>query len=331
MPQSQTIRYCTAHDGVRLAYALSGDGPPLVKAPNWYTHLELDWRGEIWGPWLREFSRRHRLLRYDMRGTGLSERFPERVSVDLCIGDLESVVDANRLERFALFGMSQGAAFAIEYALRHPERVTHLVLFNGFSRGAAHRRGVGQGAEMVEAMVTLIRQGWGSDDPSFRQIFTTQLMPEASAAQVEEWNRIERESASGEIAARIFRAVQTEIDLSERLGEVRVPTLVLHCRGDRRVPFAEGRELAARIPDARFVQVDSNNHMPLAQDPGFRDALDEIEGFLGSSPTRATRARRSAATLRSAAVRATRTIETSTLYKLLAIVAVIATLASVFL
>jgi len=331
MSLNQTIRYCTTADGVRLAYAVSGEGPPMVKAANWFGHLELEWRGKVWGPWLREFSSKRRLIRYDVRGTGLSERFPEKVSFDLFVSDLEAVVEAARLERFALFGMSQGAAAAIEYALRHPERVTHLVLFNGFSRGAAHRQGVGQGREMVEAMCTLIRQGWGSDDPSFRQVFTTQLMPEATAEQVDEWNRLERESVSGEMASRIFHAVQTEIDLTDRLGQLKVPTLVLHSRGDRRVPFEQGRELAARIPDARFVQVESNNHMPLVQDPGYRRALDEIDRFSGATPSRAAQLRRRALDLRRTTGEAIGTIEASTMYKLLAIGAVLATLASLIL
>lgn len=330
MTKALTIKYCAAPDGVRLAYAETGHGPALVKAANWYTHLELEWQGNAWGPTFRELSQMHRLLRYDVRGTGLSDRFPARVSFELFVDDLETVVDAAGLDRFALLGASQGAAVAIAYALRHPERVTHLVLLNGFARGAAHRHGVGQGPEMVEAMCTMIRQGWGGDDPSFRQIFTTQLMPGGTPEQMGEWNTLERESASPEIAARIFAAVHTEIDLVERLPQVRTPTLVLHCRGDRRVPFEQGRELAAAIPNARFHPVDSENHILLEQDRGFRSALDEIERFLGTVPTRTTRMQRSVTRLASRFGDAMRAIEASTVYKLLAIIAVIATLASVF-
>lgn len=326
-----TIHYCTTADGVRLAYAISGDGPVLVKAANWFTHLERDWDGNVWGPTLREFSDHFRLIRYDARGTGMSQRRIEDLSFDHLVGDLETVVEANKLQRFALLGVSQGAGVAIEYALRHPDRVTHLVLFNGYARGAANRHGAGQGREMVDAMATLIRQGWGGEDPSFRQIFTTQLIPDATPEMVREMNELERESASADTAARIFRVVQTEIDLMDRLPQVRVPTLVLHCRGDRRVPFEEGQELAARIPDARFVAVDSANHVPLRQDPACHRAFDEIDRFLGATPGREARLRRKAERVAGDMARTTRAIEASTIYKVLAIVAVLATLASLFL
>lgn len=322
----QQIGYCTTEDGVRLAHAVSGTGPVLVRVGAWYTHLQHDWDLSGWSDFYRALERRFKLVRYDVRGTGLSDRFPKEISLATFVRDLEAVVDGLKLERFALLGISQGGAVGIHYALRHPERVSRLILLNAFPRGAGFRDGVAQGQEVVNAMRALIRRGWGSDDPSFRAIFTTQMMPTATQEQAQKWNELERLSVSPEIAERIFTAVHSEINIVDRLSELRVPTLVLHVREDRRVPFEEGRMLAAHIPDARFVPIPGANHVVLAQDPGFGIAVREICSVLGVRS--ASSVAQGFGALGDTLGWATKRFEASTYYKLLAIVAAIASIVS---
>jgi pimeloyl-ACP methyl ester carboxylesterase len=320
------IGYCTTSDNVRLAHAVSGTGPTLVRVGAWYTHLQHDWDLSGWSDLYRAFGKRFQFVRYDVRGTGLSDRFPKEISVETFVRDLETVVDALRLERFALLGISQGGAVGILYALRHPERVSHIVLLNAFARGAGFREGVAQGQEVVNAMRALIRRGWGSDDPSFRAIFTTQMMPTATPDQAQRWNECERVSVSPEVAERIFGAIHSEIKIVDRLSDLRVPTLVLHVRDDRRVPFEEGRMLAAHIPSARFVPIAGANHVLLPQDAGFGTAVEEICSFLGvrSASPLVRGVRTLGNTLRSA----TKHFEASTYYTILAIVAAVASIVS---
>ncbi len=209
----QDIRFCTAADGAQIAYATVGSGPPLVKSPNWLNHLEYDWQSPIWRHLFRELARHHTLIRFDQRGNGLSD-WDADLSFEAFVDDLETVVDATGLDRFALLGISQGCASSVAYAVRHPERVTRLVLYGGYARGPA-KRGA-EAAAQAEAMRTLIRQGWGQDNPAFRQMFTSAFVPEATPQQMDWFNELQRMTTSGENAARI-RAVNNQIEVTEML------------------------------------------------------------------------------------------------------------------
>ena len=280
----QEIRFCTSSDGVRLAYATAGQGPPLVKTANWLNHLEFDWESPLWRPFLDALTARHRLLRYDERGNGLSDWDVEDISFEAMVRDLETVVDEAGLERFALLGMSQGCPVSIAYAVRHPERVSRLVLYGGYAKGWKHR-GSPEDVEHDRALLTLIRQGWGRDNPAFRQIFTSLFLPDGTPEQVRWFNELQRITASPENAVRLMEAFG-EIDVVRLLPEVRVPTLVLHCRDDARIPFEAGRAMASRIPGARFVPLDGRNHLMLEHERAWSRFVEEVSAFLGvEAPT----------------------------------------------
>ena len=239
----QTIRFCTSADGARIAFATVGGGPPLVKAANWLNHLEFDWNSPVWRHWLRELSRDHTLVRYDERGCGLSDWSAGEMSVEAWVRDLEGVADALQLERFPLLGISQGAPIAIAFAVRHPERVSHLILYGGYLRGRLHRGLTPKEMEERELMLHMVRVGWGQDHPAFRQVFTTLFIPDADREQIDWFNELQRVSATPENAARMLEAFD-RIDVRGIASQVRAPTLVLHAKGDLRVPFAEGRLIA---------------------------------------------------------------------------------------
>jgi pimeloyl-ACP methyl ester carboxylesterase/DNA-binding winged helix-turn-helix (wHTH) protein len=277
---SQEVRFCTAADGVRIAYAEVGAGPPLLKTANWLNHLEYDWQSPIWSHLLHALAADHRLIRYDARGNGLSDWNVEDISFDAFVRDLESVVEATDLERFPLLGISQGCAVSVAYAVRHPERVSRLVLYGGFTRG--HRkRGSPSEIERVDAVLTLMRHGWGQENPAFRQIFTTHFLPEGTPEQMRWFNDLQKNTTSPENAIRI-RLASGNIDIVDLLPRVRVPTLVLHCRDDAAVSFEEGRRLAAGIPGARFVALEGRNHLILEGEPAWSRLLEEITNFLKS-------------------------------------------------
>ena len=275
----QTIRFCTGDDGTRIAYAESGEGPPLVKAANWLTHLEFDWNSPVWRHWLVELSRRHRLIRYDERGCGLSDWNVAEQSFDAWVRDLELVVDASRLERFALLGISQGAAVAVAYAVAHPERVTHLVLHGGYARGRRMRAGIGKAREAADMLVKMVELGWGQENPAFRQFFTSHFIPGATLEQQQWFNELERISTSPANAVR-FMEILSDIDVQELLHRVTCPTLVLHPTRDAAVHFEEGRLMAGKIPGARFVPLESANHLLLESEPAWRRFVEEVEAFL---------------------------------------------------
>ena len=277
----QKIQFCQTRDGLQLAYARTGNGPPLVKTGNWMTHLEFDFESPIWRHLYRDLSRDHTLIRYDARGNGLSDRNVEDVSFELFVDDLEVVVDAAGLERFALLGISQGCAVSIAYAVRHPERVTHLILFGGYAIGWAKRARSAAEKQQAEAMLTLMRLGWGQENPAFRQLFTSQFIPGGTKAQADWFNELQRISTSPEDAVRNLIA-NGDTDVSSLLGQVSVPTLVMHSRDDARVPFDLGRKLAAGIPGARFVSLPSGNHLILEDEPAFPRFLQEIRGFISN-------------------------------------------------
>lgn len=274
----QEIRFCTGSDGVRIAYAEVGTGPPLLKTANWLNHLEADWQSPIWSHLLHALAVDHRLIRYDARGNGLSDWHVDDISFDAFVRDLETVVEAVGLERFPLLGISQGCAVSVAYAVRHPERVSHLVLYGGFARGR-RKRGSTAEIEQADAVLTLMRHGWGRENPAFRQIFTTRFLPDGTPEQMRWFNDLQKNTASAENAIRI-RLASENIDVVDLLPRVRVPTLVLHCRDDAAQPFEEGRRLAAGIPGAHFVALEGRNHLMLENDPGFGRFLDEVRHFL---------------------------------------------------
>jgi pimeloyl-ACP methyl ester carboxylesterase len=274
----QEIHFCTASDGVRIAYALAGSGPPLVKTANWLNHLEYDWESPIWSHLLRALAAEHRLIRYDERGNGLSDWNVDDISFEAFVRDLETVVDAAGLDRFSLLGVSQGCPVSIAYAVRNPGRVGHLVLYGGYARGW-RRRGNPAEIEKADAVETLIRHGWGQENPAFRQIFTTRFMPNGTPEQMRWFNDLQRMTTSPDNAARIRRANEN-IDITDLLPQIRIPTLVLHCRNDAAQPHEEGRILAAGIPGARFVTPEGHNHLILESDPCWTRFLDEIRVFL---------------------------------------------------
>jgi pimeloyl-ACP methyl ester carboxylesterase len=245
------------------------------------THLEFDFESPIWRGLYRELSRDHTLIRYDTRGNGLSDRDVEEVYQDLFVSDLETVVDAAGLERFPLLGISQGCAVSIAYAVRHPERLTHLILFGGYPMGWTKRARSAAEKEQGQAMLTLVRLGWGQENPAFRQLFTSQFIPEGTKEQADCFNELQRISASPEDAARTLIAIG-DTDVTPLLGQVSVPTLVMHARDDARVPFDQGRRLAAGIPGARFVPLASRNHMILEEEPEFPRFLQEVRSFLAA-------------------------------------------------
>ena len=278
-PRRQQIRFCSAHDGARLAYATCGDGPPLVKASNWISHLEHDLGSPVWGHLVGELAARHTLVRYDQRGCGLSDREVPGHSLEHWVRDLESVVDAAGLDRFPLLGISQGAAIAVAYAVRHPERVTKLVLHGGFVQGRLARAVTPEMREEAELMSRLAEVGWGKPNDAWRQFFTTQFIPLGTPEQHRWFNDLQRVSTSPATAARIMRATDV-FDVRELLAQVRCPALVLHSTHDARVPFDQGRLFAGGIADARFAPVDSHNHLLLASEPAWQQWVDEFRAFL---------------------------------------------------
>jgi class 3 adenylate cyclase/pimeloyl-ACP methyl ester carboxylesterase len=275
----QKVDYCRASDGVRLAYAIAGSGPPLVKTANWMNHVEYDWEGSINRHLFLALARDFTLVRYDARGNGLSDWDVEDLSLDAWVRDLETVVDAAGLDRFPLFAMSQGCAISVAFAVRHPERVTHLVLYGGFARGAYRRAKNELELQKAKALATLIRTGWGEDSPVFRQLFSSLFMPGGPQEQLQKFAERQRKTTSAECAYRYFETTRN-LDVSELLPKVTVPTLVMHKRDDQVQPFEAGRELAAGIPGARFVALQGQNHIPLEQDPETERMLEEIKLFL---------------------------------------------------
>ncbi len=280
---NQQIRFCKSFDGTRIAYAITGEGPPLVKAPHWMTHLEYEWQSPIWRPWISGLSREHRFLRMDQRGNGLSDRHSDDLSFEACVRDLEAVVDAASFERFALLGHSQGGAVAMEYAARHPERVSHLVLLGTYLKGWLRRQLPPERIQELEATLKLIEAGWGRDDPAYRQMFAIQFMPDGNLEQLRAMAELQRVAVDAPTGMRLIRMFYG-IDVSETAPRVRCPTLVLHGRQDVRAPFEEGRGVAAAIPGARLMPLETRNHVLLEQEAAFRQFFDELRAFVPRSP-----------------------------------------------
>lgn len=311
---------------MRIAYAVAGNGPPIVRVGNWFTHLEFDWNAPLLRHMLEGFAEHRQLVRYDVRGTGVSQREVGDITFDDFVSDFGAVVDAAGLNRFPLLAVSQGGPVSIAYTVKHPERVSHLILLGSYARGATYRPD--QGPEFVEALRGVIRQGWGSDDPSYRQLFSSQFLPEGSPEQLQWFSERQKNSATAEIAEKIFVATQN-IDVRPMLAQIRVPTLILHCRGDRRVPIEMGQELSAGISGARFITLESNNHQILEHEPAAEVFLNEVADFLGDPRPKAWKrqVRVGEAKLQTIAQK----VETSTTYRVLVIVGVLATIISFFI
>jgi DNA-binding winged helix-turn-helix (wHTH) protein/pimeloyl-ACP methyl ester carboxylesterase len=279
----QAVTFLQTSDGVHLAVASVGSGPPLVKTANWLNHIEFDWQSPVWSPLFQRLAAQCRLIRYDERGMGLSDRDVPDFSFEAWVRDLETVVDGLKLDRFALLGISQGAPISIAYAVRHPQRVSHLVLCGAFAKGW-RKRGSATDVARAEASITLIREGWGQDNPAARQIFTSLIVPDATLEEMRWLNDLERVSASPETAIRMLRVIG-DIDVSDLLPRITVPSLVLHARGDARVPFEHGLMLARSIPNARFVALESKNHLILSHEPAWPRFAAELCGFLANGST----------------------------------------------
>ena len=278
-PPPQEIRFCTTADGIRLAYATSGAGPPLVKAAHWLSHLDYDWESLVWRHWLTELSGRFRLVRYDERGCGLSDWDIERFAFDDWVDDLEAVVDAAGLERFSLLGISQGGSVAIAYAVRHPERVSHLVLLGASAQGRRKRARTSEELELAEARIDMVRLGWGRPDPTYRQIFVARFLPDATQEQWRSFDELQRRSTSPENAWR-FVDEFGNIDVTGIAPRLTVPTLIMCSRREPDNTFEQSRLLAALIPGSRLVPLDSSNHLLPERDPAWKHFLAEIDAFL---------------------------------------------------
>jgi pimeloyl-ACP methyl ester carboxylesterase/DNA-binding winged helix-turn-helix (wHTH) protein len=275
---SQSIGFCRTSDAVNIAFATAGSGPVLLKTANWLNHLEYDWRSPIWSPLFGRLAARFKLVRYDGRGNGLSDRDIEDISFAGFERDLDAVVASLKLDRFVLLGLSQGAATAISYAARHPERVSGLIVYGGYAQGR-NRRESDIDIEHAQTVLGLMRQGWGQEDSAFMRAFASLYLPNGSREQIRWFAELQRLTTSSELSVRLRNACD-DIDIADILSEVKVPTLVLHARRDCVVPVEQGRFLAANISGARFVTVDSENHVPIPGEPAWTALLEEIETFV---------------------------------------------------
>jgi pimeloyl-ACP methyl ester carboxylesterase/DNA-binding CsgD family transcriptional regulator len=283
MHSRQRIRYLRTDDGVQLAWADVGTGPVLIKAANWLTHLEYDWDSPVWRHWIRFCAAQFRFVRYDERGCGMTDWHVGDLSFDRWVTDLEAVIEAAGAPRFVLLGISQGAATCVAYAAKHPERVSHLVVYGGYVRGAAVR--TPREAREFKAIVELARLGWGREHPAFRDVFTSRFMPNGTEEQIQWFSELCRKTTSPKIAGELLER-RSGVDATGMLNRVKAPTLVLHARNDAVVPLAEGRLIASGIPSAQFVELDSQNHILLEHEPAwerFRAAVGEFIGIPGAA------------------------------------------------
>ncbi|MBI3153491.1 MAG: alpha/beta fold hydrolase [Chloroflexi bacterium] len=274
------VSFTTSFDETRIAFAIAGNGPPLVKVANYMGHVEYDWDSPVWAHWLEELIRSHTLIYYDERGSGLSDWNAEDVSFEAWVRDLETVVDAAGLRRFPLFAMSQAGAVAVAYTARHPDKVTRLIVHGAYSRGWLKRDLTEEQIEEEKLMISLMRVGWGRDNPAFRQVFAMQLFPDAPAEHIRALEEQMRLSVSPKNAVRLESEMH-RIDVQDAASQITVPTLVLHSREDEAVPFEEGRLLASLIPKARFVALESKNHLLTKEESAWPKFVEAVRGFLG--------------------------------------------------
>ena len=274
----QQVRFATTTDGVRIAFAISGKGMPMIRAGHWMTHLDHDWCGAAQGPRIRAWSEHFRLVRYDMRGCGLSDRAIPEATFEADLRDLEAVADAAGFDRFVLLGTSGGAPKAIRYAARHPERVALLLVLGGCALGPM-RRHPAPTQENADAFLRIIEEAWGRENPMSRQIMTSVMYPGATAEQARAFNDLQRAACSGARAVEILRT-EGRIDVTADLADIACPTLVMHNPRDAAVPFDEGRRIAAGIAGSEFATFDSDNHMPMSHEPAFDTLTRTVVSFV---------------------------------------------------
>ena len=289
---NQNIRFCTTPDGVQLAYAVSGEGPPLVMSATWLTHLEHQWRSLAWRPWLDAFTGAHKVLRYDSRGCGLSDRNVGELSFETWVRDFECVVEAADFRRFALVATCWGGPVAIEYAVRHPERVSHLVLYGTYAQGRLRRMNSPDEVEKARVLLDLTRLGWGRENHASLQVWASRFQPGGTLEHLRSWCDQQRAATSADTAVRLFQ-IDWNTDVREAARKIKCPVLIVHPERDVVVPIEQGRSLASLIPNCRFVQLDSENHMPLADEPAWSQLVAEVRNFL-AEPTGARTAVRNA-------------------------------------
>lgn len=275
----QPIRFCHAADGVRIAWTLDGHGAPVVRGAFYLNHLELDWDCAVWQPLLQELTRDRALLRHDLRGFGLSDRDPPEVSLDAWVGDLEAVVDAAGLDRFPLVAMCHGGPIAIEYAARHPERVTRLVLLGAYARGLMKRGPTPAQIEEAKLQAQMVEHGWGRHNEAFRQVWPLLFQPDSTLERLRSLADLQCSSAPAAGALRMLRA-GAKIDVTEAARRVRCPTLVMHARGSLVTPFEEARVLAGLIPQAELIALPSRNHVPTDDEPAWATVVEALRAFL---------------------------------------------------
>lgn len=276
--EKQEISFCRSSDNINIAFAEVGAGAPLLKTANWLTHLEYDWESPLWSPLLHWLAARARLVRYDSRGNGLSDQSAEEISFAGFVRDFECVAKTTKFDRFAILGISQGAAIAIDYAARHPERVSKLVLLGGYAQGRNMRESEAE-KEKARIFLSMMRQGWGDEHSAFMRAFASIFIPNGSPEQIKWFADLQRNTTTAQNAVRIRNACDA-IDVVSSLPKVKVPTLVLHCRHDNVVPLEQGRLMATSIPNARFVTLESENHVLIPNEPAWPRFLNEIEAFL---------------------------------------------------
>jgi pimeloyl-ACP methyl ester carboxylesterase/DNA-binding CsgD family transcriptional regulator len=278
----QDIRFARSTDGVGIAYAVHGSGPPLLIDACWLSHLQFDWQSPVWRHFLVELGKIATVIRYDERGHGLSDRGVTDHSLEARVADLEAVADDAGFERFALLAMAQGGPVAIEYAARHPERLTRLAFYASYP--GAQAAATAEQLELSAAFEALIKVGWARPTSEFRRVFSSMMIPGGTEEQMRWLDDLQKMSVDAETAV-LARAQRQLIDSSPRMAELDLPTLVLHSRGDQMIAFEECRALAAGIRGARLVALESNNHIVLADEPAWPVFLREITSFL--APDRA--------------------------------------------
>ena len=276
---TQAIHFCSTPDGIRLAYAVSGDGPVLVKASNWLTHLDYDWESPVWRHWWHGLSRRHRLIRYDERGCGLSQWDVEDFSLDAYVRDLETVVDALGLDRFPLLGISQGGPIAITYAARHPERVNRLILYGTGALGRRRKARTDADDRQLDALAELMRVSWGGDEPVFQRVYNARFIPDGPLEMWRAFDELQKRTAPPKNAVRLWQSFQFN-DATDAALTLRLPTLIVHAREEQLRPYADAEQLATLIEGSRLVPLESNNHILQEGEPAFARLLDEVDRFL---------------------------------------------------
>ena len=277
--QAQAVSFCRSNDGTNLAVASVGNGPVVVRAAHWATNLDYDWDSPITGPLLQRLARRYRLVRYDGRGCGLSDRNVSRISLETMVEDLEAVVESFPVDRFALLGISGGAATSIAYAVRHPARVSRLVLLGGYALGR-NKRDTPQDAAEAKAFLTMLRSGWGNERSVFMRAFCSFFLPGASSEEIKSFVEFQRLATTGENGVKLRMGLD-DIDVTDLLPKIEVPTVVFHCVHDNLVPFDQGRRLAASIPNSKLVSLESANHALLSSEPAWTKFVSETGRFLG--------------------------------------------------